>query len=70
MEKDTRTCDSYEYFEKDVRHGRWVRNPNNGYFECSECKTVKPYDGIDLEDPEQVTYWVCNYCPCCGSRMN
>lgn len=53
-----------------VKYGRWVKNKENGYYECSICKATKPYDGIDEGDPEKVAYWVSLFCPHCGAKMD
>ena len=55
---------------EEVRHGKWVKNKDNGYFVCSNCKSTKPYDGISEKDPEKVVYWVCAYCRNCGAKMD
>lgn len=55
---------------QEVKYGKWVKNKDNGYIVCSNCKSTKPYDGIAEEDPERVVYWVCRCCPSCGAKMD
>lgn len=55
---------------QEVKHGKWIKNEKHGYYECSNCKSIKPYDGIGEEYPDNVTYWTCNYCPNCGVEMD
>lgn len=48
-----------------VVHGKWEWNANNGYYYCSNCKTVSPREDQDGE------YCDCpNYCPNCGAKMD
>ncbi len=54
---------------EEVRRGKWIKDENNGYFKCSNCGSTKPYDGISEENPDNVAYWVCKYCPNCGAKM-
>ena len=46
-----------------VRHGRWEKQ--SGLYSCSECGTTCPYD----VQADVIEYWVCNYCPNCGAKM-
>jgi len=47
-----------------VVHGEWEWNTNNGFYYCSNCKTVSPREDQDGE------YCDCpNYCPGCGAKM-
>ena len=55
---------------QEVKHGKWIKNKEHGYYECSNCKSTKPYDGICEENPDKVTYWMCDYCPYCGTKMD
>ena len=47
-----------------VRHGRWEKQ--SGLYSCSECGTTCPYD----VQADVIEYWVCNYCPNCGAKMD
>ena len=48
-----------------VVHGKWEWNTNNGFYYCSNCKTVSPREDQDGE------YCDCpNYCPNCGAKMD
>lgn len=51
------------------KHGKWIKNKEHGYYECSNCKSIQPYDGIYEDNPDKVTYWTCDYCPNCGAEM-
>lgn len=55
---------------QEVKHGKWIKNKENGYYECSNCKSTKPYDGISEENPDSVIYWNCDYCRICGAKMD
>ncbi len=54
---------------QEVKHGEWIKN-ESGYYECSNCGSIKPYDGIGVLKPEWVTYWECDYCRYCGAEMD
>ena len=47
-----------------VRHGRWKKQ--SGLYSCSECGATCPYD----VQADSIEYWVCNYCPKCGAKMD
>ena len=47
-----------------VRHGRWEKQ--SGLYSCSECGMTCPYD----VQADVIEYWVCNYCPNCGAKMD
>ena len=47
-----------------VRHGRWEKQ--SGLYSCSECGMTCPYD----VQADVIEYWVCNYCPKCGAKMD
>lgn len=47
-----------------VRHGRWDKK--SGLYSCSECGMTCPYD----VQADVIEYWVCNYCPNCGAKMD
>ena len=47
-----------------VRHGRWEKQ--SGLYSCSECGKTCPYD----VQADVIEYWVCNYCPDCGAKMD
>lgn len=47
-----------------VRHGQWEKQ--SGLYSCSECGTTCPYD----VQADVIEYWVCNYCPNCGAKMD
>lgn len=32
---------------------------------CSNCGHILPYDVTD----DIIDFWKCNYCPCCGSKL-
>lgn len=51
------------------KKGKWIKNKEHGYYECSNCKSIQPYDGIYEDNPDKVTYWTCDYCPNCGAKM-
>ena len=68
-------ADAYEQFAEDieeiqtadvapVRHGQWEKQ--SGLYSCSECGRTCPYD----VQADVIEYWVCNYCPNCGSKMD
>lgn len=47
-----------------VRHGQWEKQ--SGLYSCSECGRICPYDA----QADVIEYWVCNYCPNCGAKMD
>lgn len=48
-----------------VLQGMWEWNTNNGFYYCSNCKTVSPREDQDGE------YCDCpNYCHNCGAKMD
>lgn len=47
-----------------VQHGRWDKK--SGLYSCSECGMTCPYD----VQADVIEYWVCNYCPSCGAKMD
>lgn len=47
-----------------VVHGRWDKK--SGLYSCSECGMTCPYD----VQADVIEYWVCNYCPNCGAKMD
>ena len=54
---------------QEVKHAFWIEN-ESGYYECSNCESLQPYDGIGFLNPNKATYWDCNYCRCCGAKMD
>ncbi len=54
---------------QEVKHAHWNIN-EAGYYECSNCESLMPYDGIGVLKPEYATYWECDYCRVCGAKMD
>lgn len=50
---------------REVVHGRWVWNDDNGFYYCENCGATSPRENQDGE------YIDCtNYCPNCGGKMD
>lgn len=54
---------------QEVKHAHWIKNEAR-YYECSNCESLMPYDGIGVLKPEYATYWECDYCRVCGAKMD
>lgn len=52
-----KAIEALENAEKEIKHGHWIKDPENGETRCSEC------------DWSLETAWESNYCPDCGAKM-